>query len=363
MDSERLVKLYQEGRRDFSGINLADVDLSYAYLRGINLSNACLTNANLTGINLTSANLTGINLSNAKITSAYLGDSDLRTADLSQANFSYSYLAESNLTSSYLLQTNLSYCYLSRAMLMKVNAIEADFTKSNLSKANFIKADLSGSIFNYAYLTRGNLSQANFKHSSLYHSNLIGCQAFGTVFEKANLTGACVEDWLINNKTNFANSLCDYIYLSYDWINDCFESRLPYNSQQQFQPGEFEYLQELEKNRVIINLNFNEGIDWQVFMKTWDAFITYLKNQNHEDLSLEIESIERKRDGSLTVGIDVPSNMDKLAVSQWFLTQYNSLLKYKIKILMSNKKFNQQTIKYHLYKNVNITNIIRKMSV
>lgn len=362
MDSQTLIKLYEQGRRDFSGINLADVDLSYAYLRGINLANACLTNANLVGVNLTSANLTGINLNNAKITSAYLGDADLRTADLSQANFSYSYLAETNLTSSYLLQTNFSHTYLSRAMLMKTNAIESDFTKSNLSKANLIKADLSGAIFSYAYLTKSNLSQANFKLSTLHHTNLIGCQAFGTIFEKANLTGACIEDWLINEKTNFTNTACDYIYLRYDWINDCFESRLPYNSQQKFQPGEFEYLQVLEKTRTVINLNFNQGIDWQVFMKTWDAFLTYLKNQNNEDLSLEIQSIEKKRDGTLRIGIDVPSNMDKLAVSQWFLNQYNNILKYKIQLLLATNKIDEQTIKYNLYGNINITNIIRKIS-
>lgn len=362
MDSQTLIKLYQQGKKDFSGINLADADLSYAYLRGINLANVCLTNANLTGINLTSANLTGANLSNTKIMSAYLGDADFRAADLSEANFCYSYLAEANLTGSYLREANFSYTYLSRSILMKINGVEADFTKSNLSKANLIKADLSGAIFNKAYLTKTNLSKANLSHANLSGSNLIGCQAFGTIFRQGIFTGACIEDWLINEQTIFEDSICDYIYLSYDWINDHFQSRLPYNIQENFAAGDFEHLQHLEKTRTIVSLIFNDGIDWQIFLKTWESFLSHLQNRKNS-LSLEIESIEKKRDGSLVLKVDVPASMDKLAIAQWFLNQYNILLGKKIQGVIATEKEDHQTFKSSLQDNTNLTNLIRKIAV
>lgn len=361
MDTKTLIKLYQQGKKDFSGINLADADLSYAYLRGINLANACLTNANLVGTNLTSANLTSVNLSNASVMSAYLGEADLRGSDLTQANFSYAYLAETNLTGSYLLEANFSYTYLSKAILMKSNALQANFTKSNLSKANLIKADLSKANFQQAYLTKSNLSKANLHQANLSGANLISCQAFGTIFRNTDFTGACLEDWLINEQTVFENSNCDYIYLTYDWINDCFESRLPYSSRQNFQTGDFDYLQRLEKTRTVISLNFDDGIDWQVFLQSWDFFLSHLHTKKN-NITLQIESIEKKRDNSLMIKIDVPASLDKIAVAQWFLNQYERLLAIKIQESAPTIEA-RKLLHATLHQNTDLTSLIKKMAM
>jgi uncharacterized protein YjbI with pentapeptide repeats len=363
MDPQTLIKLYQQGRKDFSGVDLTDANLSYSYLPGINFTNARLTNANLIGVNLTSANLTGANLSQANIISAYLGEVDLRATDLSKANFSYSYLAEANLTGSYFCEANFSYCYLSRAIVIKSSGMQADFTKSNLNKANLIRADLSGAIFQQAYLTKSNLSKANLYQANLKDANLIGCEAFGTNFPEAIFTGACIEDWLINEQTIFEKSICDYIYLSYDWINDRFQSRLPYNPQEKFATGEFEHLQYLEKTRTIVSLIFHEGIDWQIFLQTWDLFVDHLQKRNNNRLALEIESIEKKRDGNLIIKIDVPASLDKLAVAQWFLNQYNSSLSRKKQNMIATHKENEPNFDSFLQKNSNLTNLIRKIAV
>ena len=75
MDKEEFLRRYNEGERDFSGINLTDVDLSGADLSGSNLSkadlqeanliNAILTNTNLDCTELIGADLTGSNIDEA----------------------------------------------------------------------------------------------------------------------------------------------------------------------------------------------------------------------------------------------------------------------------------------------------------
>lgn len=78
-----LVRLYNEGNRDFSMNNL----------REANLQGACLQNARLFMADLREANLRGANLQGAKLRGADLSEADLRGADLRGAD-----LLEVNLT-------------------------------------------------------------------------------------------------------------------------------------------------------------------------------------------------------------------------------------------------------------------------
>jgi uncharacterized protein YjbI with pentapeptide repeats len=57
MTAEELLQRYAAGERDFSGINLREVELVDVQLPSINLSNADLIGANLAGSNLSEADL------------------------------------------------------------------------------------------------------------------------------------------------------------------------------------------------------------------------------------------------------------------------------------------------------------------
>jgi hypothetical protein len=76
-----VLKRYAGGERNFSGIDLQDVDLSGMILNDVNLEHA-----NLAGVCLRGARLRGACLQNTNLSDAVLQDADLSYADLSQAN-------------------------------------------------------------------------------------------------------------------------------------------------------------------------------------------------------------------------------------------------------------------------------------
>jgi uncharacterized protein YjbI with pentapeptide repeats len=100
-------------RIDFTGMDLRDYDLSWAFLdrailsavnlsrsdlREINLFEAILDKANLYHANLKGANLSGANLQNARLEGANLQYANLTGADLSNAVIREADFSEANLT-------------------------------------------------------------------------------------------------------------------------------------------------------------------------------------------------------------------------------------------------------------------------
>ena len=87
-----LVRLYDEGNRDF-----AMADLHRADLQGVNLQNARLFMANLRKANLRGANLQGAKLRGADLYEADLREADLRGANLQEVNLIGAKLAGAKL--------------------------------------------------------------------------------------------------------------------------------------------------------------------------------------------------------------------------------------------------------------------------
>ena len=73
--------------------------------------------------------------------------------------------------------------------------------------------------------------------ANLSNAKLSRSQGLKTKFSNALFTGACVEDWSINNETEIDNILCDYIYLK-----SAHQGRLPSYPDKIFEPGEFSEL-------------------------------------------------------------------------------------------------------------------------
>jgi hypothetical protein len=88
----KLVRLYNEGNRDFSMANLYQASLQGAHLQNARLFMANLRRANLRGANLRAAKLRGADLREADLRGA-----DLRGADLLEVNFVGAKLAGAKL--------------------------------------------------------------------------------------------------------------------------------------------------------------------------------------------------------------------------------------------------------------------------
>ncbi|MEG3972537.1 TerD family protein [Microcoleus sp. T2B6] len=219
--AEEFLQRYQEGERDFTGINLAGVDLSGKTLEypislsQANLSNANLSNANLVKVNLIGANLQGANLKSTNLQQADLIQANLSGANLTKANLNYARLIQANLSQAKLSETqlnsanlttaNLSSANLTQAILNSANLIGADLSQAKVTKVNLSYADLRGVKLNGVSLVAVNLDGANLKNvnlkvvsligsslvqANLSGQNLSGLNLSGVSFYNANLSGA-----------------------------------------------------------------------------------------------------------------------------------------------------------------------------
>ncbi|MEG4350561.1 TerD family protein [Microcoleus sp. LAD1_D3] len=219
--AEEFLQRYQEGERDFTGINLAGVDLSGKTLEypislsQANLSNANLSNANLVKVNLIGANLQGANLKSTNLQQADLIQANLSGANLTKANLNYARLIQANLSQAKLSETqlnsanlttaNLSSANLTQAILNSANLIGADLSQAKVTKVNLSYADLRGVKLNGVSLVAVNLDGANLKNvnlkvvsligsslvqANLSGQNLSGLNLSGVSFYHANLSGA-----------------------------------------------------------------------------------------------------------------------------------------------------------------------------
>jgi uncharacterized protein YjbI with pentapeptide repeats len=170
MDEQELVKLYQEGRRDFSGADLLGADLSEAYLDG----------ADLCGARLIAADLSGAHLSGANLSEARLNGADLHGADLSEACLRGANLWEANLWGANLVGTDLE-----GTILTKANLGGTDLSGANLSRAYLTGADLEG-----ALLVEANLDGVDLRGANLREANLGGVDLSGIDLSEAHLTEA-----------------------------------------------------------------------------------------------------------------------------------------------------------------------------
>ena len=122
--------------QSFSGIDFKNI-----YLKSIDLQGADLADANLSNAYLIESDLRQTDLSEANLNNAYLWETDFSEANLINANLSNTDLSNTNLSNAYLWETNLSNADLSEA-----NLSNADFSEANLSNTDLSNTNLSNSL-------------------------------------------------------------------------------------------------------------------------------------------------------------------------------------------------------------------------
>lgn len=196
---------------------------------------------------------------------------DLSFSDLNSVN-----LGSANLSSANLEGVDLSSANLEGANLNIVSLRGANLSACNLRDATLHGAHLEGADFSFA-----NLHGANLRETSLIEAKL----------NNAVLTGACIQDWKINNNTSFSNIKCEYIYQRYEVVingESLFYDRFPRDPKATFKLREFESLVR-QQSYLSISLVFRGDMDWEAFHES-------LKNLRDEYQAEEItvQSIERR---------------------------------------------------------------------
>jgi len=132
LSGPKILKMYKEGRRDFTDINATMIDVA-------------------------GKNLKGIIFKNANLGFSYFKNADLTDADFTNANAEWSSFENANLT---------------RTVFVNANATWSKFNKAHFEKTKMQKADLSWSIFFDTNFTEADTKGANLSMIALHPSEI-----------------------------------------------------------------------------------------------------------------------------------------------------------------------------------------------
>ncbi|MDG2990521.1 pentapeptide repeat-containing protein [Candidatus Synechococcus calcipolaris G9] len=149
-NAEDLIQAYQEGKRDFSNLDLSGLSIFEANMPEVNFQGSCLRLAYLPYGQFNRLEAPGVDLQGSE-----LGDIQLYQANLSHANLSQAKLVRANLRSATLAGASLVEANLQGADLRYADLRGADLRRANLSQANLDQANLSD-----AHLEGANLFRA-----------------------------------------------------------------------------------------------------------------------------------------------------------------------------------------------------------
>ncbi|MEB3279666.1 MAG: pentapeptide repeat-containing protein [Lyngbya sp.] len=263
------------------------------------------------------------------ITFAARGGTNFHGADLTDANFSHATLSSTNFKRANLTRTlwyktqKLDFATSDnpilthseiRDLLVSGNGRSKSYIGANLRGVNLMYADLS-----QANLRQADLSEATLEKAWLESANLTEVQAIATNFTGAKLTGACLESWNIDARTQLNEVECQFVYLlETPTSENNNRERRPHRGN--FQPGEFTKL--FQEVLETVDLIFRNGINPK-------AFSTAFKQMQveNEETELVIRAIENKGDGLIVVRVDVPANSNKAKIYAEFTQNYELALK------------------------------------
>ncbi|HEY9749808.1 MAG TPA: pentapeptide repeat-containing protein, partial [Allocoleopsis sp.] len=148
-----------------------------------------------------------------------------------------------DLSRAYLFEANLTGANLSNTDLSRACLIGANLTGANLAGADLQGAYASGANFSQANLSQANLGGADLSQANLTQADLTQAIATSTNFNLAELTGACLEDWRINQQTQLEDITCKYVYFASN-----LQQRQP--AKGKFKPGELHQLLQLPSSEL-----------------------------------------------------------------------------------------------------------------
>ncbi|MDJ0683030.1 MAG: pentapeptide repeat-containing protein [Xenococcaceae cyanobacterium MO_167.B52] len=138
-------------------------------------------------------NFQGIELIGAKLNGAILNGADLSQSELMLASLNEACLEQTRLQEAYLSGADMVGAYLNSADLAGATLIGVDLTDANLTEANLIKCNLGGACLRNANLRGANLSEAVLIGADLQGADLTDAITVGTNFYQANLEGAIID--------------------------------------------------------------------------------------------------------------------------------------------------------------------------
>jgi uncharacterized protein YjbI with pentapeptide repeats len=249
--------------------------------------------------NMTGTSFKGATLVKSKFMGAILKNCDFTNARLHQIDWTHVHFARCKLSDNLANQKTRELC------ISRIGANE-DFISSDLSGLNLIGVNLSAAI-----LAGANLNATNLTQTDLENSNLVNVQAIQTDFTKANLSGACIENWAITSETVFTDAICSHIYL-----DSAKKERQPASGS--FEQGDFEKL--VIQFTKTLDFLFHNGIDSQAFDFALNNLI-----EDYEEMGISLKGVDDLGDGDRLVRINTVPDAPKAEMHAQFTQEYEEM--------------------------------------
>ena len=262
----------------------------------------------------------GVDFTEACFDGAHLPHTDFRKANLTRTSFKDATGLELALLKDTILECpkirNLLTSNKGQGEIYSGLSLKgANLKGAHLQNSNFMEADLSGADLREAHLegailTGANLNNANLNNAHLNNANLVKTQALGATFSEAVLTGACIQDWSINQTTDFNDVRCKHIFLKLSQHQGV--ERQP--TDREFKSEEFEKW--IKKSYQVFDLIFRQKLELSAFL------IALAQTANeHEGVDTSHFIIE-KNGNSILAKLGVFQGADTSAIPQSFINYY-----------------------------------------
>ncbi len=182
LSAERVIELYKEGRRDFSGLDLSFRSFGEAVLPGIDLSDT----------NLQNSSFRGAYLRRADFTEAWTIGADFSFADLREADFTDS--GANALDGAQCEGARFFGCHLCDTTVAGATFAGATFRGATIEGVSFDGHDLSGIDFSRGHIVNTRFTRANLHKAKFHDTRIIQCGFDDADMGLANMRGSSLED-------------------------------------------------------------------------------------------------------------------------------------------------------------------------
>lgn len=247
-------------------------------------------------------------------------------SDLTDTNFSFATLRGANFRDATLSRVSwkgakyLDYAFFQNCYLEHPRVRQL-VTGRRVKDKNFEGFDLEGINLEDASLENAFFIKANLKQSKLHNAILIGARFEKAILSGADLTGAkltgiCIENWIVDEKTIFDNVTCKYIFKEKLPGNMTGWRRDPPIDSEEFNDGEFR--EKYGKDTAIVEFTFNRNDNQRALEIALKRVIEQNPEIRNSNLFKEIRSIG----DNVLITIRVSPNTNKSLLEQNFQKFY-----------------------------------------
>ncbi|NBQ70557.1 MAG: pentapeptide repeat-containing protein, partial [Nitrosomonadaceae bacterium] len=273
-------------------------------------------------------------LGGTQFSGATLAYTDFSEADLTAARFAGAHFQQPDFT--HAKNLHLAWTYASplepkpvRILLTEGTIDNRDFSNLNLRGLSFKGLNLKDCKFYHA-----DLSEADFSGCDLTDADLSKAMVLGTRFSNATMSGAIIDNWNMDKRTQFDGVICDFVFTKHSKDERNKSERNPPDGTF-FKPGEFSKLYQEIANTVDFIAHSPDELQ---------ALLRAIDRIKQEGGDIVIQSLERKNE-SVVVRTQSDESIDKAViyaeVKEQMAKEMN-LLKQEKQLLLRELELNKE---------------------